>query len=224
MPSRRSKHGGSDEQPVKLVELDALLAAPEGYGDDVPIDPDFHARRLPDSAWRRRLRSPTRSRRSSSCTGCARCSRSSASPASRRSRPTSTASTTATSQRAEPRARPDQWFPAVENRGEGIFIQLDSGAVRMAGARDRRSPRGSTSWPPDTRNGRSDASVQRPFPGGPYVLLHTLSHLLLQSLAMRCGYPASSIRERIYVDYEHGASDCCCTPRAQTPRARSAAS
>jgi hypothetical protein len=27
-------------------------------------------------------------------------------------------------------------------------------------------------------------------------------HLLLQSLAMRCGYPASSIRERIYVDPE----------------------
>jgi hypothetical protein len=31
-------------------------------------------------------------------------------------------------------------------------------------------------------------------------LLHTLAHLLLQSLALRCGYPASSIRERIYVD------------------------
>jgi hypothetical protein len=43
---------------------------------------------------------------------------------------------------------------------------------------------------------------QRPFPGGPYVLLHTLSHLLIQSLAMRCGYPASSIRERIYADTE----------------------
>ena len=39
----------------------------------------------------------------------------------------------------------------------------------------------------------------RAFPGGPYVLLHTLSHLLIQSLAMRCGYPASSIRERVYV-------------------------
>jgi hypothetical protein len=38
------------------------------------------------------------------------------------------------------------------------------------------------------------------FPGGPYVLLHILSHLLIQSLAMRCGYPASSIRERIYAD------------------------
>jgi hypothetical protein len=43
---------------------------------------------------------------------------------------------------------------------------------------------------------------KRPFPGGPYVLLHTLSHLLIQSLSMRCGYPASSIRERVYADTE----------------------
>ena len=40
----------------------------------------------------------------------------------------------------------------------------------------------------------------RIFPGGPYLLLHTLAHLLIQSVAMRCGYPAASIRERIYVD------------------------
>jgi hypothetical protein len=31
------------------VELDALLAAPKGFGDDVPVDQNFHARRLP---WR----------------------------------------------------------------------------------------------------------------------------------------------------------------------------
>jgi uncharacterized membrane protein YbaN (DUF454 family) len=37
-------------------ELDALLAAPEGFGDDVPIDPNFHARRLPDRAWRDSMR------------------------------------------------------------------------------------------------------------------------------------------------------------------------
>jgi hypothetical protein len=46
--------------------------------------------------------------------------------------------------------------------------------------------------------------AERPFPGGPYVLLHTLSHLLIQSLAMRCGYPASSIRERVYADEPGG--------------------
>jgi hypothetical protein len=45
-----------------------------------------------------------------------------------------------------------------------------------------------------------DRKSQGTFPGGPYVLLHTLSHLLIQSLAMRCGYPASSLRERIYAD------------------------
>jgi hypothetical protein len=47
---------------------------------------------------------------------------------------------------------------------------------------------------------KDDRKAKRLFPGGPYVLLHTLSHLLIQSLAMRCGYPASSLRERIYVD------------------------
>jgi hypothetical protein len=36
------------------------------------------------------------------------------------------------------------------------------------------------------------------------MLLHTLSHLLIQSIAMRCGYPASSIRERIYTDTQAG--------------------
>jgi len=45
-----------------------------------------------------------------------------------------------------------------------------------------------------------DRKTQLPFPGGPYVLLHTLSHLLIQSLSMHCGYPASSIRERVYSD------------------------
>ena len=36
------------------------------------------------------------------------------------------------------------------------------------------------------------------------MLLHTVSHLLITAVAMRCGYPASSIRERIYVDPDGG--------------------
>ena len=47
---------------------------------------------------------------------------------------------------------------------------------------------------------RRTRNMQRPFPGGAYVLLHTLAHLLVQGLAMRCGYPVSSIRERIYAE------------------------
>ena len=50
---REAKSGGASDRPVKQEELDAILAAPEGYGEDVPVDPDFHARRLPEHAWRR---------------------------------------------------------------------------------------------------------------------------------------------------------------------------
>src|SRR6266446_9065385 len=101
-------------------------------------------------------------------------------------------------QRAQIALEP-QWFPAVENRGEGVFVQLRPGAVKSWLTRPAVKPRldalasGHQRWMKDRKS-------QRPFPGGPYVLLHTLSHLLIQSLAMRCGYPASSIRERIYAD------------------------
>ena len=37
------------------------------------------------------------------------------------------------------------------------------------------------------------------FPGLPYVMLHSLSHMLMTSISLDCGYPASSLRERVYV-------------------------
>lgn len=37
-----------------------------------------------------------------------------------------------------------------------------------------------------------------PDPGLPYILLHSLSHLLITSVSLECGYPAGSIRERVY--------------------------
>ena len=55
------------------------------------------------------------------------------------------------------------------------------------------------SWQSGHRRWMEERQSERSFPGGPYLLLHTLSHLMIQSLAMRCGYPASSIRERVYV-------------------------
>jgi hypothetical protein len=48
-----AKGGKAGERAVKEVELEAILAAPEGFGDDVPVDPDFHARRIPERTWRR---------------------------------------------------------------------------------------------------------------------------------------------------------------------------
>ena len=103
-------------------------------------------------------------------------------------------------ERAEIALEP-KWFPAVENRGEGLFVQLSAQAVMSWLARPAVKQRldalarGHKHWGENRKS-------QRLFPGGPYVLLHTISHLLIQSLAMRCGYPASSIRERIYANTE----------------------
>lgn len=192
------KAGRVEERPVKQVELDALLAAPEGFGDDVPVDPDFHARRLPDRLWRRSARSDGveaviqlhRLREVLALVGFTRFE--AVTPDIHGEYETDV-------ERAQIALEP-QWFPAVENRGEGVFVQLRAEAVQKWLMRDAVVVRldalatGHSRWAADRKS-------TRPFPGGPYVLLHTLAHLLIQSLSMRCGYPASSIRERIYADF-----------------------
>ena len=197
----REKLGTAAERPVKQVELDAVLAVPEGFGDDIPIDPNFHARRLPDAVWRRTPLSDGiaaviqlhRLREVLALTGFTRFEAVT---------PDIDGEYETDVERADLADEP-KWFPAVENRGEGIFVLLDTGAVNgwlgrpEVRARLDQLVQGHAEWL--RRRNR-----QRPFPGGPYVLLHTFSHLLLQSLAMRCGYPASSIRERIYVDAAAG--------------------
>ncbi len=196
---REAKSGKSGERPVKWVELEALLAAPEGFGDDVPVDPNFHARRLPDRAWRRSQRCDGieaviqlhRLREVLALVGFTRLE--AVTPDIHGEYETDV-------ERAQISLEP-QWFPAVENRGEGVFVQLRAKAVKSWLGRPAVKQRledlatGHRRW-------AKDRKTQRPFPGGPYVLLHTLSHLLIQSLSMRCGYPASSIRERIYADAE----------------------
>jgi hypothetical protein len=54
-----------------------------------------------------------------------------------------------------------------------------------------------------TRRGLNPDEVN--FPGLPYIMLHSLSHLLITSISLECGYAASSIRERIYAgEYGYG--------------------
>ena len=275
----RSSGGTAAERPIKHAELDALLAVPEGYGDDAPIDPDFHARRLPESAWRRPWRPHSRAAdaarrslhgagydaRDSAAADAARRSPLGAGYGARDSVPADAArrslhgagygardsaprnrQATAPADAARRSARLDAietviqvhrlrevlalagftrlepvmpnvdgeydggvepaaialepaWFPAVENRGEGILIRLRADAVAEWLEREPVQQRldaliaGHDAW-------ASRRNSDRPFPGGPYVLLHTLAHLLIGSLSMRCGYPAASLRERIFVD------------------------
>jgi hypothetical protein len=90
------------------------------------------------------------------------------------------------------------WLPAVENRGEGLFIGLNADAVRKwlerpaVKARAAQLFQGFQAWK------KANQASSATFPGAPFVMLHSLSHLLITAVALDCGYAASSIRERIY--------------------------
>ncbi len=93
----------------------------------------------------------------------------------------------------------ESWLPAVENRGEGVFIGIKQASVDAwkerpdVKRRAEQLARGFDAWK-KSHHGGSSAS----FVGIPYVMLHTLSHLLITAVSLDCGYAASSIRERIY--------------------------
>ena len=99
------------------------------------------------------------------------------------------------------------WLPACEIRGEGVFLQLDEARVQKWESRPKVQERaqelldGYNEWL--NRNFSTDSDKPRPpFPGVRFYLLHSLSHLLMTAVSLECGYPTSSIRERIYCSRE----------------------
>ena len=90
------------------------------------------------------------------------------------------------------------WLPAIENRGEGVFVSFKRDAIEDWLARDGTKERGrriESGW----RKWAAERKLKKAvFPGIPYVMLHSLSHMLMTSITLDCGYPASSLRERIY--------------------------
>ena len=86
------------------------------------------------------------------------------------------------------------WHPAIELYGEGLFFTLDETLLRR--------------WEddPDVRE-RTLAFEQR-YPAAPiraevdisprFLLCHTLAHLMIRQIETTAGYPAASLKERIY--------------------------
>ncbi len=92
------------------------------------------------------------------------------------------------------------WLPAVERRGEGIFLQLREDAVAAWEYTADGHPhivalrKAHERW-----LANRDRDPEPDFQLGRYLLVHTLSHLLLRQVALECGYSSASIRERIYI-------------------------
>jgi hypothetical protein len=98
-----------------------------------------------------------------------------------------------------------RWVPATEDRGEGIFLQLDGDAVSTWEQDVAASPLWEAHRQAHRRNFQrrfsETAKLVDPdnrLPAPRYWLLHTLAHALIREMAMSCGYGAASLTERIY--------------------------
>lgn len=96
-------------------------------------------------------------------------------------------------------AKTKDWLPAVEVRGEGIFIALSHDKLaeweqsvrsRIQGLHERFKAQ----WQERTK--RTDEPPRTITPR--LVLLHSLAHAVIKQLSLECGYSSSSLRERLY--------------------------
>ena len=89
------------------------------------------------------------------------------------------------------------WYPAYEVRGEGIFIEFDQRDIDKWIAKNPSVLERANHLNENYKSsyvGKSRNRVITP----KFIMLHTLSHLLISQLSFECGYSVASLAERIY--------------------------
>ena len=106
------------------------------------------------------------------------------------------------------------WTVATEDRGEGIYLQLDEAAVAAWETRIETTDIWSAQRDAHRRNfyRRFSETAQDVDPDTRlrpprYWLIHTFAHVLIRELAMTCGYSAASLSERLYAWPESGGRE-----------------
>ena len=198
---RRKSGASTERRGIKQAEIETLLASPDSMGEDVP-DGDFYARArslagisTPFKGCLERVVLVHRLREVMAQVGFTRFEA---------VMPDIEGELDLEVEPA-PLAREPSWLPAIENKGEGVFLSFSPDAIGSwmarpgVRARTEQLVAGFDSWV--TRKGADNAT----FPGVPYLMLHSLSHLLITAVSLECGYSASAIRERVYAgEYGYG--------------------
>ena len=193
---RRKAGVASDRKSIKQVEIETLLASPDQVGDDVP-DGDFYARARQlkglNSLLETRIERIILVHRLREVLAQVGFTRFEA------AMPDIEGELDINVRRASLDIEPT-WVPAIENRGEGVFIAFKKQAIdqwlkqKAVQERGQELNKGFLKW----CNTRGIPQDKAKFPGLPYIMLHSLSHLLITTVSLECGYAASAIRERIY--------------------------
>ncbi len=93
---------------------------------------------------------------------------------------------------------PEKWLPAVEINGEGIFIEFNRATMNEWLTNSRvaeRSKKYESCYEEYCKQKGWENFKSR---NGEYVLIHTLSHMLIKEMAIQSGYSSSALHERIY--------------------------
>lgn len=98
----------------------------------------------------------------------------------------------------------DTWLPAYIVYGEGLFLVLDESRLQNW---EQRYDVIARVKPLAERYQRvqHERKMQERALSPRFVLLHTLSHLLINRLTFECGYSSASLRERLYVSDNRNA-------------------
>lgn len=96
-----------------------------------------------------------------------------------------------------------KYLPAIESFGEGIFFDFENSILdKWIKSNQKIQERisiliGNKQQFESVFNEGFDLDAK-------YVLIHTFSHLIIKELEYLCGYPSTSIQERLYIDEELG--------------------
>jgi hypothetical protein len=91
------------------------------------------------------------------------------------------------------------WLPAMEVLGEGVFLRLDEDILEKWAAREFAQSRSRLLLRSQAALGGN--SLTSGLDVSPRVLaLHSLAHVLVDEMSLTSGYPAASLRERVYDD------------------------
>lgn len=94
----------------------------------------------------------------------------------------------------------EQWLPAAEIRGEGIFLRFRSSAVETWIGRNPAVVSRAAVLDRRAKALAEKRGFERDYEVTPRLLLvHSFAHALIRQLAIECGYSASALRERLYV-------------------------
>jgi hypothetical protein len=191
---RRKQVTGGSDKPSKQIEIEALLASPDEVGEDAP-DGDFFARTLPLTKGDDpvldvldRVVLVHRLREVAAQVGFTRFEP-----------PTTDLDELKLEVKRADLAREVTWLPATEIHGEGVLLAFKREKLEAWLKRPAVKRRLDELVKGHDARFAGDGKDAPKFPGGLFVLLHSLSHLLITAVALECGYAASSIRERIYV-------------------------